>query len=508
MVAMPDFQVPNSSFSGLNLVDAPDSVGDQCIDALNIDLDRSGTRVRSRDGFAKFSTAASANARPWSYVASFYDSSNAVNVIVLSDSAGTSSEYGDGPASFSASTISHSANIGTPSSNRLFVDRGTANTVSYIHNPGTGIAQVNPTATVNGTSGLAMPKGGPMAVQQPDNRLAVAPSNSTGGPNGAASSGSHVWFSEPGDPLTWNNNYVQLAPGDSETIQALVNWGSQFFAFKQSHAWIFYGNSTDAAGNPIFNNRPIELPSKVVGGCVTAGEDGVYFVTRDGVYVTTGSSPTLLSGDLYPLATDQALPSHFTALNARWSDAATIHFHKRRLFVSLRPGSGTAGTLVYDIDTANWFPWSISPTKFFTHDLTNGPQYLYFIGDPTGNQLYRFQSIYTTDAGNAINSRYRTGFDDFGTVTEKVLRETEMWGTGTVAVSSSQNFGSLGTADNVTLGTAPRIDWGRFDGSPGIGKGTLFSHKFASVNGGAWSLHRYNHNVQANRGSGLKSPDN
>lgn len=499
---MPVTPFPLHTFSGINLRDSVDSVGDQCIDCLNIDLDYSGTKVRSRDGYTGLTSVATTDAHGFLFRQN--DSALLASTIVSGSTGKFQSINASGTITALANEQVFSAvNFGTPSATYTYYARATTGTLQTIGR----LSGVTPTAPAN------MPNSSWLGVQETDNRLVVG--GPTTGPSAAASSVHHVWFSDPGNAESWGaNNYVQLTPGDGETIRAVVSWRGQVFVFKQTKMFVFYGNSTDASGNPVFNYRSVKLPSTVAsakystqnlgyGAMATAGEDGVYFVTNDGVYVTTGDVPALLTGDLYPLGTGQTLPSTYTGPNGRWYNALAIHFHKRRLFVSIEANTLT---LVYDIDSGNWFPWSIQPSAFATWDGSQREGLLYFAGGTASHLIYSLKSTAATDDGAAITSYYRRGFNDLGTDTEKVIRETQLWGTGTVAYSTSQDFSALGTGRNVTLGTSPAIAAKYVQPSLGTGKGTVFSDEFRSVSGGPWAIHRTVLNVDGARSPGLKAP--
>lgn len=506
---MADQPVPFNTFRGLNLRDAPDSVGDQCIDCLNIDLDRSGTSVRSRYGYAALDAVSDIIAFAYVY------GGHSTAALLFGGPSGLWSVNSSGTSTAIVGATQLGgipATIGTPSTTSTYYTASVATSLEKL----VGTTRSVPTATVDGVGARAMPKGGYLAVQPNDNRLVVAPTNSTGGPNGASNSTSHVWFSDAGNPESWSStNYVQLTPGDGEAIQFMLSWRGNLFVFKETRLFVFYGNSTDANGNPVFNYRTVSLPSRLLafagksagpipGPPVTAGEDGVYFVAADGVYVTTGDVPTLLSGDLYPLGTDDVLPAAFSGTPGRWKNALTIHFHKRRLFVSLY---GTdSRTFVYDIDSGDWTVWSIAPGCFATWSGEDTSGLLYFVpGVASQNHVYRFKSSYTTDAGTAISSYYRTGFYDLGDGDQKTIHNVDIWGTGTINYSSARDFNAtMGTARSVTLGTSPAIGYGRTQPSADTARGNLFSHKFADSSGGAWSVQRVVQNVQAKRPPGPK----
>ena len=75
---------------------------------------------------------------------------------------------------------------------------------------------------------------------------------------------------------------------------------ARLFIFKNSTLFVFYGESIDSEGNPIFNYRSVKLPAEArcrafTSGCsngpATVGPDAVYYLSRDGVWATTGDVP-------------------------------------------------------------------------------------------------------------------------------------------------------------------------------------------------------------------------
>jgi hypothetical protein len=85
---------------------------------------------------------------------------------------------------------------------------------------------------------------------------------------------STVMFSNAGQPESYTaTNFVQLTPGDGESIRGVCNFGNQIFVFKESKFFVFTGPSTNSAGQPIFNYRIVNSgigihPVGVNAGCV------------------------------------------------------------------------------------------------------------------------------------------------------------------------------------------------------------------------------------------------
>jgi hypothetical protein len=309
--------VPFNRFGGLRLDLPLDEIGGEQAQYLrDVDWDGNTGRLRPRDGFQKLKATDATGP----YKALFPHSNlrllatkrvkaSEVKIVAI-DKDGeekTSHSWPETAATFCATRF------GTPSASYSYcrADLATAAVVRF-----DGTVFTEPTCSVDGTTGKAMPKGKVMA-SWPDggNRLIVANTGSTGGPGAAASSASHVWFSGPGNAESYESTaYVQLSPGDGEEITAIAVFNSQVFVFKETKFFVFYGVSVDEEGRPVFAFREVSLgeggrmkrpvvealaESSDQLACV--GPEGVYFCTSAGVYVTTGSTPTKISQALRPL---------------------------------------------------------------------------------------------------------------------------------------------------------------------------------------------------------------
>jgi hypothetical protein len=106
-----------------------------------------------------------------------------------------------------------------------------------------------------------------------DNRLAMLDW-------GSSSMSSLVRFSDAGVPETFGaNNYVDLTPGDGEHVNRLVAWGGDLYAFKDTKSFVFYGNSVDSSGNPVFNYRTVAVGAGLASGAAHAiAPEGIYFL--------------------------------------------------------------------------------------------------------------------------------------------------------------------------------------------------------------------------------------
>ena len=293
---MPSYTI--TTFGGLNETDPPDEIGLEAAQALNnIAWDNSIGLIRRRYGYSTFVAAESA-----AFQTLFVHSATRL----LGTHSTTLEAYDASGSSVTTQAVASASvsytNVGTPSTSYTFIADGTNALWSFT---GSTIAAGSAAATVDGSGSQAMPKGIHVATDTDSNRLVVCGTASSGGPAGATSSGSHVWFSEPGAPFTWTStNYVILSPGDNESIVGACTWQGDVYVFKRTKLFIFYGESTDADGNPIFNYRTIDLSNdlRVWGGggrpICTASRRGVFYVGERGIHLTTGDQPIRVSDEL------------------------------------------------------------------------------------------------------------------------------------------------------------------------------------------------------------------
>lgn len=364
-------------FGGLRLDLPVDEVGhSEAVALRDVDWNGSLRHVRSRDGFQKLKAAEATG----DYKGLFPHSTTRMLVVkrvsggevklVAIDRDCVEKTTATWNSTVARSTFSR---FGTPSGSYTYCRPNVA-AAKVVRFDGTTFTE--PTATVDGVAAKEMPRGAFMATWPAGgNRLVVAGTAATGGPNGAASSASHVWFSDPGNAESWHTvapeaNYVQLSPGDGEEITAMTVFGGMVYVFKETKFFVFYGVGVDNEGGPEFSFREVGLGegSRMKRPALAAVEEtsdqlacaapsGVYFATSDGIWVTTGGEPVKISQALRAL--EEAAPFEgpmADVLNGsteafRWP-ATGIAAIGHRLFVKRYEFM-----FFYDIPTGAWGCW-------------------------------------------------------------------------------------------------------------------------------------------------------
>jgi hypothetical protein len=457
-------------FPGLDLRQDPgDSRG--AIDALNVTIEPG--RVRTRYGTSNLITGLNSP----TYLAS---SAGGTHIIVNQSTGPLLAAYTRAGALVASvvptagSTNFSGVSIGTASASLFFL-----------------VANSNPIRQWNGTAWSA-PAGMPanplhLSLSPTDNRLVVC------------SSGSKVWFSDPGAPTTFGaNNFVTLVPGDGEEIQGAEVFNNQLFVFKRTKFFVFYGNTIDATGNPVFNYRAVHSGTGLaLQDRVVAGFDGLYFQGADGIYKTTGGNPVCISRPIDPVFVGGAYAYSTATASSEGHTGSQMAFCDSRLYVAANSGE----MLVYDTRNDTWTIWKLGQGGV-TFDVatlpgTSGSANTVLFADTIS--ITSLSSSATADPSAAIVSRYRLPFETYGTPREKRIRETIVEGIGTPTVQWSKDWGSLVTGSAVTLGTSPNIGIGRQRLAI---RGRAFSLQLGASSG-AWSVNR----VQVNLGEGMRGPE-
>lgn len=479
-------------FGGLSLDQPVDEVGaDRAVDLLDVDWDLSVGSLRVREGVEKYNPAplggAPVNLFPHSRTILL--GRRGKTLVAIQGGAEMASLAG------AIEVRASYAHLGTPAASYTYI--------AQIGKPikrFDGAAFAEPTATVNGEAGQAMPKPS-LLLTWPDaeNRLVAIGGSGNNGPGGAPTSQSHVWFGDPagapGHPEAFHTvdpeaNYVQLGPGDGEEITDAVLWGGQLFVFKETRLYVFYGQSTDSEGAPEFNFRTIELGTRIrmpsqggeTGVAAVAAPDGVYFLGRDGLWFTTGGPPSRVSVGLDALASERLLTGPAaatfdlepdgTALPTpiRWPAAFSIIYQRQRIYIPFRSARDPGLMLVFDLDSGEWLVWQARIEDIVSWSPVGQQNRLYFSSPASGVNLYLFTEDEDEDPLLTLEPRWQSGFYDLGNEDEKSLVEAKITGTGKVSFSSFKDLvGDPGFTDLVNLDQEGR--------SHGAQTGTLFSHK-------------------------------
>ena len=348
------------------------------------------------------------------------------------------------------------------------------------------------------------PQGGALCVTPSSNRLVVTRFKGTsGGPSASASNPSRVFFSDLGAPEAYTlnaagaYNFIDLDPGDGEMIQAAITWREYVFVFKETKFYVFTGESTNAAGDPVFNYRKIDTGVGLAASrAVVAGEQGVYFADQGGIFLTTGEAPTKISEKVDPVFYgNQDQFAYFSANDtADWTQAAqmTMGLWQDLLIVGYR-SNGSNNQLVYHTEDGWWSLWNIGSTVStgFATFRRAGIEELVFAN--TGKKIVYMDGTDTDDVGSTIGAAWRSGYMDFGVVERKRLRQIRLWGSGDPKVGVTVDYvKATTTADLATidLGTdaADLLNPGIYRTSK---RGTVFSlYLYKGSGTAAWSVHR------------------
>lgn len=480
---------PIRTFGGLNLVSDPEQVGaEQAVDLLNVDLDKYG-RVHSRNGYDNFTAAA--HGSRFKFLSPFYTTTGTKQLMACTAASGASASI---VAYNTAGAVVNSFGAGIAATFGNGVRFGTP-TVEYMYLPSrdilAGLIQVVRWDGTNFTQPATIPATSFFTVQSPDNRMVAANYLVV-----ATFNPSRVGFSTAGNAEVWGaTDFVDITPGDGESITGLVSWRELVFAFKETKFAVFTGNSVGPTGLPVFNyrlvNAGIGTPKPIA-----VGRPGVFFMNRRGIYMTTGTEPRLISSALDPLFLGGVVtPYTASAINMAQITNAAMYWYNERLFVAVATGASTTNDtlLVWDSKIDQWMVWDI-PAAGLSSFRVSDTEDLVFAYAAGSNHIGRQNLSFTDDDGTAIATYYQSGFYQPSPNNEITTRWTELWGMGSPTFNIFTNHAAsdpLTRGGTVTLGTSPQVAKGTHLKSY---TGQLLSHKLSSTSG-AWSVSRIEHQI-------------
>lgn len=456
---------------GLNLRDKADVVEDtEAIDLLNVTFTERGA-IKQRDGYSDltasltnrvdslglFSTT-SGTRHILAGCGTRLEAINTAGTVVASQTA-----LAGGPYTF--------ARFAAPGSELTYAGNG-SDTIQKWN--GAAWTSGAATATVNSVAAQAMPKAGSICVTSNTNRLVATGygTGATSGPGGTASNPSRAHFSNVGAPETWETdgsagrgaNFVDFTPGDGEQVMAAVTWRELTFVFKESKFFVIYGESTQSNGTPVFNYRAVNTGIGLAAKqAICIAREGVYFMSRQGIYLTTGGDPVLISDKIKPIW-DQNPEIYFQSLPLNLAQIALcrLRWHNEQIFLGFPTGTATANdrVLVYNTQHRWWTLWDLPASDLVSFQRGDQPE-LHFGYSSGNNRIGRLVANATVDLGaTAITSRWQSGWGDYKSALLKTIRETRVWGTGAMLVSFFTDFHTTQTTSGtVVLGSTTSATW-------------------------------------------------
>jgi hypothetical protein len=467
-------------FRGLDLRD-PQEVGPgAAISLSNVDFNPAGV-LHGRGGQKLLTSlaAASTGICAWPTPSATYDT------FLVTTGTRVYAYTGDGTLSGSTATADNIQD---------FAAIGTATGVGYYTNNANQIRKITSAGVMTTPGGLPVARF--LAVQNPDNRLvAVSPSTSK------------VQFSDPGAPETFGaTNYVDVEPYDSDSTTGLVSWNNLLFLFKRNKIFVFTGNSVDGSGNPIFNYRRVSgkigAVDPGIGRTAIAAQDGVYFVSADGVYRTTGGAPVKISAAL-----DPAFRNDYTNLYSAVPSGSSMAPFQIAVCGNQLMFQVPFFQFVYNMAQDTWTLWSLTsePRIVSGRVLESGASLERFVGaSAVASNLTFVSRTVNSDYGNAFTCSYRSGFWSPGQPgTESVIREWLLNGYGDISFSTAVNDAvSMGTNATVSMGSGyPTIDQGRDRRAV---RCRNVSYQISSA-GPLFQVNRLVANLRSQRSSGLQA---
>jgi hypothetical protein len=476
------------AFGGLNLRDDPSEIGwTAATDLLNVDFDRRG-RVRTRDGTTQwnnstlsssgYSALAGSSALNGLYAVR-YSSGGNVNIDQLTTAGVISAPVGSVPAGAGTFLLSHTDwGVSVPFAVATFATQ-----------PSTGVTYV---LMIGGTISNGAGKPIFAAALPTSNRLVLggffAAADSPTGANGSRST---VFFSDVASNSFGANNWVTLRPADGEVITGMTVFGNELYVFKQSSAFVFYGESLSADGTPIFNYRRIDLPDPLVDPVLNApnvpyvvtGPDGVYYSTAKGIWRTNGGPPRMLSTAVSKIfSMDPTISSGVQ--NAASSTPPSLAWVAARLVATYTSAAGSLRQLVWDPTTAMWTLWDVPGVSFaqYTANVGTARDALYYVRGSGNNNVFVMRPASTDDSGAAISWSYTSGYQAPANGQRVKVRGSSVFGTGTVTLQLLTQGGRtndvVDPGGTVTLGSGTTVAEGKRRRSA---RGALFAHKLSGT---------------------------
>lgn len=223
----------------------------------------------------------------------------------------------------------------------------------------------------------------------------------------------YVYWTNPGAPDTASPaNNVQVT-SHREPLLGVLIYSSQPYAFSRDNLYVLDFGGPNAI--PTFSPRLTPCGAGIVGPHAFTVCDLIYFISKDGVYVTDGQTPavSISEENLRPIFHGLSA-SNFPPIDFSLPDDIHLDSAGEVMYFSYIDTDGDRQMLTYHKIYKRWE--SQSSGEFFVasvyEDENQSERKIYF-GD-TVARVFRLDESATTDNGTTIMVNTRTGGVDFG----------------------------------------------------------------------------------------------
>lgn len=301
-----------------------------------------------------------------------------------------------------------------------------------------------------------------------------------------------VHFSGPNSFTTWGtDDWIDLDVTDGGALTGVCAWGDIAVVSKLDKFYVFYEVGVDSEGGAQFLYRTVANGVGAISQrLMCAGRDGIYFVAPDGVYVTTGGEPTLISGAIQRYFDGR--PGEFASSLNTFGGACELSASSTALYLL-----DTTHTMVYYFASGQWSVYSHRDAPLAMLHLPSTTDHWLFAD--FNCKVYESASGFSDDAGFAFTWIHRGAWTDMEMAEqEKVLRESYVTGTGNVKLTRLRDYQATDT-NEATLALGSQQSTGRHRKA---WRGTRLSTVLSGS--GQASVAGYTHEVSSTRPAGAK----
>lgn len=234
----------------------------------------------------------------------------------------------------------------------------------------------------------------------------------------------HVYYCIPNEPDHWPSASRVEVCGSSEILLTGCVWGSQAYVFSREGLYALLPNLTGMTG--VTATSTLCRQGLLSRWSLAVGPGGIYFANRNGVWVTAGGEPILLSWDLQPLFDGREANGYLPIDFEETALLRCLAVYDHQVYFLYQDTAGVRQVMIYSILMKQWrhVRYRNRPECVSGEACPPTPRML--VGGANSGKTYRVDGAEhdyygTGDDGDAIQVHVRTGSLDQGRPREDKL---------------------------------------------------------------------------------------